>query len=109
MTAQTNFNSHHLKREVEDLRVMIAKMEHAVKNCPSCFTLRRENEELAEAYNHLKDMYSHLSREKNKHEKDLLQNITAKIQENQNIVRENMQLKERRNGSGLRAGRQKLK
>jgi hypothetical protein len=68
-------------------------MENAVKNCPSCFTLRRENEELAEAYNHLKDMYSHLSREKTKHEKDLLQNITAKIQENQNIVRENMQLK----------------
>jgi hypothetical protein len=54
-------------------------------------------------------MYSHLGQQKNAHEKDLLQNITAKIQENQNIVRENLQLREKRGGSGLRAGRQKLK
>jgi hypothetical protein len=47
MSVQGGLGQHHLKREVEDLRLMVAEMERTLRNCPSCFTLRRENEELA--------------------------------------------------------------
>lgn len=43
MSVQSNHNANLLKREVEDLRIMIADMEHSIKNCTSCFSLRREN------------------------------------------------------------------
>lgn len=89
---------------------MVGEMEQNIKNCPSCFSLRRDNEELNQAYGNLKKIYNELNHKKLKDEKDLLQNITVKIQENQNIIRENIELKEKRAYSNsLKMGRQKFK
>jgi hypothetical protein len=87
MSAQNSHTVHFLKREVEDLKIMIAELEYSLKNCSSCFSLQRENQELTEAYDNLQKIYNELNYNKAKHEQDLLQNITVKIQENQNIIR----------------------
>lgn len=43
----TSGNVQSLKQEVEQLRNMVTDMENMVYNCPSCFTLRRELQELS--------------------------------------------------------------
>jgi hypothetical protein len=95
-----------LKKQIEELRQLVAETEKTIKNCPGCSSLHNENQQLLAANNALERQFaSRESREKNG--RNELQEITSQVRASQNLVVEKLQ--ERCWSKGLRRGREKLK
>lgn len=91
-----------LRKQIEELRQLVAETEKTIRNCPGCSSLLSENQQLLAANNALERQFA--SRDRNRSE---LQEITSQVRASQNSIVEKLQ--ERCWTRGLRRGREKLK